>query len=166
MDLSIIETQTNHEFVNADLVKISQLPCQAYIEDELKATFAFFIPIIINIALLFSFLVNINNIIVEKKSKMKEYLKLVGIKFHVIWLTWFIRIFLVYFLISIVLAIFGVIRIHKTNEYNNYVSKGLFRTTSFFVILISFTVYSIQSAAFIVLMAQFFKKRKKFIFLN
>ena len=144
-----------------DLLKISQIPCQAYVEDELKATFAFFIPIIINIAFLFSFLVNLNSIIVEKQSKMKEYLKLVGIKFQVIWLTWFIRIFLMYFIVSIILAIFGVIRINKTDEDNNLVSKGLFKTTSFFVILISFTVYSMQSAAFIVLMAQFFKKRKK-----
>ena len=57
-----------------------QLPCQSYVEDELKATFAFFIPIIINIAFLFTFLINVNNIIVEKQSKMKEYLKLVTYK--------------------------------------------------------------------------------------
>jgi hypothetical protein len=48
-----------------------QLPCPAYVNDELKATFAFFITIIISIAFLFTFLKNLSDIIVEKQSKMK-----------------------------------------------------------------------------------------------
>lgn len=48
-----------------------QLPCPTYLNDELKATFAFFIPIIIIIIFLFSLLTNISYIVNEKKTKMK-----------------------------------------------------------------------------------------------
>ena len=93
---------------------------------------------------------------------MKEYLKLVGIKWYTIWLTWFLRVFLMYFFLSLILAILGTISI-STKEFddnNKTLKKGLFYTTDFWVIFATFIVYSIQSAAFIVLFSQLFTKRK------
>jgi hypothetical protein len=179
MDLSIIQEKTNQSFddpkfvkihkcsyfyvtllfiLNLFKLKIKKLPCQAYTEDQLNSLFTFFITIIINVAFLFTILVNINKIIDEKLTKMKEYLKLVGVKWYTIWLSWFLRIFLIYFLISLALSIVGSIKFYSNNKT---LSRALFSKTDFLVILSTLIIYSIQSAAFIVLVSQFFKKRKK-----
>jgi hypothetical protein len=146
--------------LNLFKLKIKKLPCQAYTEDQLNSLFTFFITIIINVAFLFTILVNINKIIDEKLTKMKEYLKLVGVKWYTIWLSWFLRIFLIYFLISLAFTIVGSIKFYSDDKKRK-LSRALFSNTDFLVILSTLIVYSIQSAAFIVLVSQFFKKRKK-----
>ena len=95
-------------------------------------------------------------------TKMKEYLKLIGVKWYTIWLSWFLRIFLVYFLLSFVLSIIGAIEFSSEDrdEFNKTFSRALFSKTDFSVILSTLIVYSIQSAAFVILVSQFFKKRK------
>ncbi len=93
---------------------------------------------------------------------MKEYLKLIGIKWYTIWLSWFLRILLAYITMSLLLAILGSIKLSTDfkDEFGKAISKALFLRTDFITIFVTFVVYSIQSAAFIVLVSQFFKKRK------
>ena len=138
-----------------------KLPCLPYVDDMMKSTFTFFITIFINVAFLFSILVNINKIIDEKSTKMKEYLKLIGIKWYTLWLSWFLRILLGYLIISVLLALFGIISFSESSkEFGKDVHRAIFLKTNFFVILSTFVVYSIQSSSFIVLVSQFFKKRE------
>jgi ATP-binding cassette subfamily A (ABC1) protein 3 len=155
-------------YITSFKLKIKKLPCQAYVEDQLSSLFTFFITIIINVAFLFTILVNINKIIDEKNTKMKEYLKLIGIKWYTIWLSWFLRILLVYITMSLLLAILGSIKLSTDfkDEFGKAISKALFLRTDFITIFVTFVVYSIQSAAFIVLVSQFFKKRKISKFFN
>jgi hypothetical protein len=155
MDLSIIQEKTNQSFDDPKFVKIHKC---SYFYVTLLFILNLFITIIINVAFLFTILVNINKIIDEKLTKMKEYLKLVGVKWYTIWLSWFLRIFLIYFLISLALSIVGSIKFYSNNKT---LSRALFSKTDFLVILSTLIIYSIQSAAFIVLVSQFFKKRKK-----
>jgi hypothetical protein len=52
-------------------VKIQQFDCLDYYRDELKGSFNFIIPLIIEIAFMFTLLINIGNIVNEKQTKMK-----------------------------------------------------------------------------------------------
>ena len=57
-------------------MKIKQFDCVGFKRDELKARFAFFPPIIIDVAFLFTLIVTIGKIIAEKETKMKVNIKL------------------------------------------------------------------------------------------
>jgi hypothetical protein len=133
----------------------------------MKATYSFLVPIIISFAFLFTIIVTIGNIVAEKQSKMKEYLKLVGIKWYVIWLTWFLRSIVIYTIISVLISSIGLIPIpasQYTNSTRSYVARQLFTFTNFGITLLTLFIYSIQTSAFTILMSQIFSKRNVFFF--
>ena len=148
---------------DATQVKSLQYFCPGYDSDIFKTNFAFFPVIIIQISFLFTLIVNLGNIIVEKQTKMKEYLKMVGIKWYVIWITWLIRILIPYMILSLLISIIAIAKLpprEKTNS--NLTDKAIFLNTNFFVGFSTFFVYSIQTSLFIILLGQIFSKSKLF----
>jgi hypothetical protein len=93
---------------------------------------------------------------------MKEYLKLVGIKWYIIWLSWFIRSILIYTILSLLFAIVGFAHMPIKQGQNStiYQTKAIFTSTNFFVIFSTLFVYSIQVSSFIILVSQIFSRRK------
>ena len=71
MDQVIISTLTGVILNDPTLVKIQQYNCYSYISDQLKSKFGFLPPILVVITFLFTAIVTVGNIVVEKQSKMK-----------------------------------------------------------------------------------------------
>ena len=57
----------------------------------------------------------------------KEYLKLLGIKWYMIWITWFIRIFSPYIVLSVLFTILTQIRLY--NSKDSSINKATFMQT-------------------------------------
>ena len=54
-------------------IKIQQFDCPSYHRDDLKSTFNFIIPLIIQIAFMFTLIINVGNIVYERQTKMKVF---------------------------------------------------------------------------------------------
>nr|QUF59430.1 ATP-binding cassette transporter Abca3-like2 [Brachionus angularis] len=144
---------------NTKQVKFVQYDCPEYDNDIFKTRFSFFPLIIVQIAFLFTLIVNLGNIIVEKQTKMKEYLKLVGIKWYVMWITWIIRSLIPYMILSLLFAIVTAIKFNpRIKDDSSLTKKAVFYHTNFFVGFSLFFVYSIQVAMFTLLLGQIFSK--------
>ena len=135
--------------------------CPSYTFDIFKSNFSFFLVIIIEMAYLFTFLINLKNIIVEKETKMKEYLKLVGIKWYSIWIAWIIRSFLPYLILTLLLSIISIVTF--SGRESGTPSKAVFGVTNYFIILSCYFVYSVQVTMFTLLMGQIFSNCRKLV---
>ena len=67
----------------------------------------------------------INQIIIIYLSK--EYLKLLGVKWYMIWITWFIRIFSPYMVLSVLFTVLTQIRLY--NSKDTAINKATFMQT-------------------------------------
>ena len=138
-----------------------QFKCPSYVQDEFSSTFSFFLPILISIAFMFSAVISIGNIVVEKETKMREYLKLMGIKWYALWISWWIRLIVNYSLLSLVITIVTKISVSANTVASQLVSeKIILSKTNFFVIFLFLNAYSHQVSIFTLLLAQIFNKRK------
>ena len=122
--------------------------------DYLKSIFSFLVPILISLSYLVTFIVNVSNIIIEKETKMKEYLRLIGVKPTVIWMCWIIRSLVFYFILSSTISyiLIFVQRNNSSRSFLSYTSSSLM-----FLVLI---VYSIQITFLSLFVGQFFRKSK------
>ena len=157
--MTLINRITSTTINDPTQIKSLKYFCPGYDSDVLKSTFAFFSVIIIQIAFLFTLIVNLGNIIVEKQTKMKEYLKMVGIKWYVIWITWLIRILIPYMILSLLLSIIVIAQLSpRVMSPSSAPTKAIFLYTNWFVGFSTFFVYSIQTSLFIILLGQIFSK--------
>lgn len=122
--------------------------------DPIKTMFSFMVPILISLSYLVTFIVNVSNIIIEKETKMKEYLRLIGVKSTVIWMCWVIRSLVFYFIVSSAIA-FILIFVERENS-----TLTFFSYTSSYLIFAVLIVYSIQITFLSLLVGQFFRKSK------
>jgi hypothetical protein len=99
------------------------------------------------------------------KKITKEYLKLVGVKWYVIWITWLIRILIPYIILSVLMTAATSVQMGPRINNGNNTTKALFKYTSPIVVFSIFFVYSVQTAVFTLLLGQIFSRSKLFIFL-
>ena len=71
VDFSLIQQHSSITMNDPQQIKIQAIDCPGYNNDDLKSQFGFLVPIIIEIAYMFTLLINIGNIVAEKQSKMK-----------------------------------------------------------------------------------------------
>ncbi|CAF0946948.1 unnamed protein product [Brachionus calyciflorus] len=158
IDLSLIQEMTSIPMNDAKKIKIQQLGCPSYYSDELKSSFGFLIPLIIQIAFMFTLINNIGHIVREKHTKMTEYLKIVGIKGHVYWFSCFLRSFIIYIILSLLVSYFCFFEISPKRDDPRLATKVLLKHTSFSVVIISMIIYSLHTSIFTLFMSQFFIK--------
>ncbi len=84
-DARLIESMTGTLVNSSTQLRMSPFHTPAYSNDILKTRFLFFVTLLIQFTYVFTLIVNIGNIVLEKQTKMKEYLKLLGVKWYVIW---------------------------------------------------------------------------------
>nr|QUF59431.1 ATP-binding cassette transporter Abca3-like3 [Brachionus angularis] len=139
-------------------IRIQPIDCPEYFNDELKSSFGFIIPLIIEISFMFTLLINIGIIVREKQTKMKEYLKIIGIRSNIYWISSILRSFFIYFILTILITIIGYIKLNPKRSDSRLLSKSLFKNTHFTVIFASLFIYSIQTSIFTLLLSQFFTR--------
>ena len=87
-------------------------------------------------------------------------MKLIGVDSIIIWLCWIIRSFIIFILISLILAIISTQKL-KYSSYNiltiKIMEKALLQKTTFMVIFCTLVVYSVQITSLSVLVGQIFK---------
>ena len=110
--------------------------------------------------------------IIEKKSLvslikcyilLKEYLKLVGIKWYAIWISWWIRNIFIFLILSVTVTILSRIVLRPTNNSPLFAEKAVLMSTDPLILLLLLLTYSVQVCSFIILFSQFFKKRNYII---
>jgi hypothetical protein len=69
--MSLIQYISGVSLTDARRVKIKQFDCPEYYKDEMKSSFSFINALIIEIAFLFTLLMNVGNMVLEKQTKMK-----------------------------------------------------------------------------------------------
>lgn len=140
--------------------------CPDYAQDDMKSVFGFFTPLLISVAFMFTALVTIGNIVGEKSTKLKEYLKLIGIKYYAMWFTWWIRSIVVYLIISIYVTVITRILFAANTSKNPFITeKSVFMNTNAFIFFLFLLTYSIQVATFTILISQLFSKSMFLLFL-
>nr|QUF59429.1 ATP-binding cassette transporter Abca3-like1 [Brachionus angularis] len=156
LDTQLISNLTQSKIYNNNLLKLTQFDCPDYEQDELESTFAFFPPLLISIAFIFTSVFTIGNIVAEKSSKMKEYLKLVGIRWYTIYISWWIRNVIIFFILSVVISIVCKIYLSPNSSNPLLLSRAVLTNTNFLVIFVFLLIYSIQSVSFTLLVSQLF----------
>ena len=86
---------------------------------------------------------------------------MVGVKWYVIWITWLLRIFVPYLILSFLISIVMVIPFPKRSSG---VTKAYLMHTDFFTIFSVFVVYSWQLSTFCLLLGQIFSRSNWRIF--
>jgi hypothetical protein len=91
---------------------------------------------------------------------MKEYLKLMGIKWYSIWISWIIRMFIPYLILTFVLSIVSIIpfapRSSSTSTASFTPNKAIFLSAAYYIGLATYLVYAIQVTMFGLMMGQIF----------
>jgi hypothetical protein len=122
--------------------------------------FSFLIPCLISLTFMPTFLINAKNIVAEKETKMKEYLKLVGVKPVVIWICLVLRSMIVYFLLSIILTCV-LVRVILVNSYNDsQIDRQFLVNTSWGIVFLVLIMFSIQTTLLSILVGHVFSKCK------
>nr|APD26552.1 ATP-binding cassette transporter subfamily A member 3-like X2 protein [Brachionus koreanus] len=157
IDLSLISQVTGLDLDEIEPIKIAQYHCPGYDNDIFKSRFSFFPLVIIIIAFLFTTIVTLGSIINEKQSKMKEYLKLVGIRSVAMWLTWIVRLIIPFLILSALFTLICSVRLNPRERDNNALTKkAVFLHTNPFVGFSVFFVYSFQVTMLTLLLGQIF----------
>ncbi|RNA24891.1 ATP-binding cassette sub-family A member 3-like, partial [Brachionus plicatilis] len=159
IDLSLISEVTGLGLDEIEPIKIAQYFCPGYDNDIFKSRFSFFPLVIIQIAFLFTTIVTLGSIINEKQAKMKEYLKLVGIKNIAMWLTWIVRLIIPFLILSALFTLVSSVRVNPREKDNDALTKkAVFFYTNPFVGFSVFFVYSFQVTMLTLLLGQIFSK--------
>ena len=98
---------------------------------------------------------------------IKPLIRILGIKWYAIWITWFLRSFLIYVVITIILSlIMGASIKPRLSDSGSirYSNKAILYTTNGFVGFSLFFIYSIQVSIFTLLLGQIFSKSILFFF--
>lgn len=153
IDVNLIHliTKKPHLVQKLSTVTERKYLCPGYTSDTLKTMFSFFVPCLVSLTFLSTFIINASNIIMEKESKMKEYLKLVGVRPVVIWICLFFRSMIVYFVLSFILTI------TLDGELAN---RPFLWNTSSAVAFLVLIVFSIQTTFLSILVGHVFSRCK------
>jgi len=135
-------------------ITTGQFSCPGFYSDLLITYFSFFVPVLVSLAYLATFIINVSNIIVEKETKMKEYLRLVGVRPSVIWIGWVVRSGVVYVPLS------GILTVCLVGKYRDE-GDGFLRFTSPVLVFAALVVYSVQTTLLSQLVGQIFSRSKK-----
>ncbi|CAF0704109.1 unnamed protein product [Brachionus calyciflorus] len=154
IDQTLIGLLTNTTY-DSSKVSFGSFSCPAFVDDILKNQMGFMNSVLISLAFMVTFLVTVSAIISEKESKMKEYLRLIGVKPAVIWFCWMMRSFVIYFIISIVVTITST---KQFNSPQNSSKKALFLHTEPSIVFLTVIVYAIQCTSLSLLVGQIFSK--------
>ncbi len=124
----------------------------------LLTSLQFLLGILISMAYLSSFLINISSIIAEKSTKAKEYLRLMGARSSVLTFSWIIKSHLLYVLVSIAFTIILKMEFKEISSSNQ--SGSLMPNTCYMVIFLVLHTFSLQLNLLSILMGQIFDKCK------
>eukprot|EP01135_Chromosphaera_perkinsii_P008446 Nk52_evm14s1360 gene=Nk52_evmTU14s1360 len=130
---------------NADLPEVfmSRYPYPSYEDDDFASGIGNSLGLFIVLAWIYSVIVTTRSVVMEKEMRLKEAMKLMGLRNWINWLSWWFSVF-VFFLISVIL----VTIITVAGDVVKYTSGG--------IIFIFFMFFALATISFCFLMSSFF----------
>uniref|UniRef100_A0A8C8A4V0 ABC transporter domain-containing protein n=1 Tax=Oryzias sinensis TaxID=183150 RepID=A0A8C8A4V0_9TELE len=98
-------------------VYVQQMPYPCYVDDPFLRALAGFLPLFMTIAWIFSVALIIKGIVGDKESRLKETVRIMGLRGEVYWLTWLLTCLLPMATSSVLLTI--VIKYGKVLQYSD-----------------------------------------------
>lgn len=131
-------------------LQLKKMAYPTFVEDDLTATLAAILPLFLMLSFIVTVFTSTKNIVLEKETKLKESMKLMGMSPTMYWLSWFVKLFIYLFVISFVFALlFGV------NAGNN---GSVLQSSQPSLIFIFLLLFGISIIAFCFMMSTIFKK--------
>jgi hypothetical protein len=158
IDAQIIKKLTNYT-IEKSLIDILPYSCPAYEMDDMMGTFNFFTPLLISITFMFTSLIMIGDIVHEKQTQVKEYLKLIGCTWHAMHVARFIRTMIIYTILSIFITGVFKITFKPSIDFPIFVDKNIMKNADVTVIFSILFIYSFQVTGFTLLISQLFSRR-------
>ncbi|XP_052825678.1 phospholipid-transporting ATPase ABCA7 isoform X2 [Octopus bimaculoides] len=103
IDHAIIGQQTGQDVTSG--IYTQQFPYPCYLEDKFTKTISKSLPLFMVLAWIFSVAMIVKSVVYEKEKRLKEVMKIMGLKNNVYWISWFIDAFVIMMLSVILLVI-------------------------------------------------------------
>nr|XP_050848484.1 cholesterol transporter ABCA5-like [Vespula vulgaris]XP_050848485.1 cholesterol transporter ABCA5-like [Vespula vulgaris]XP_050848486.1 cholesterol transporter ABCA5-like [Vespula vulgaris] len=142
MDITKIKLDTQHNYITIPHIKLEMFPKEAFTADWMLA-FRVIIPLYMVLALSQFITYLLILIVGEKEKKIKEGMKIMGLKDSVFWMSWFI----IYGVFVLLLSAVGVILLFTLQ---------MFQHTHFLPIFLLVVLYSISIVMFAFMITPFF----------
>ncbi|XP_033114079.1 ATP-binding cassette sub-family A member 3-like [Anneissia japonica] len=149
-----IAQSVNHDPIKAATLSLQmqQFPYPDYREDVFISTIQFLLPILMVLAFIYSSGTIVKELVIEKETRLKESMKMMGLANWIHWLAWFVKSY-TFLLISTILIVL-LLKFGKVFEYSNGIVLLLF----FMLWMFASTMWSFMISVF------FSKSRLGFIF--
>jgi ATP-binding cassette, subfamily A (ABC1), member 3 len=145
----------NDQDINDDVLTLQMLrfPYPDYVEDDFLLALQFLFPFILMLSFIYPAVNLTKNLVIEKEKRLKESMKMMGLKNWLHWLAWFIKSFL-WLALSV-----GLLSILITIKVKDGV--GIMNKSDGLLIYLFFITYTISSIAFCFMLSTFFSKVSK-----
>ncbi|XP_033746448.1 ATP-binding cassette sub-family A member 3-like [Pecten maximus] len=131
-------------------IQLKKMAYPTFVEDDLTATLTTVLPLFLMLSFIVTVFTSTKNIVLEKETKLKESMKLMGMSPTMYWLSWFVKLFIYLFVICFLFALlFGI----KAGNNGSVLQSS--QPSLVFVFLL---LFGISIIAFCFMMATLFKK--------
>jgi ATP-binding cassette subfamily A (ABC1) protein 3 len=131
-------------------VYLQRFPYPPYIEDIFLLALQFLFPIILMLSFIYPAVNLTKNLVIEKEKRLKESMKMMGLKNWLHWFAWFIKSFTWLAISSGLLSILLTIKIKE--------DVGILNKSNGLLIYLFFISYAISCIAFCFMLSTFFSK--------
>lgn len=149
IDKAFIELHYGSAVANV-VVNLQKMLYPPFLQDVLATVLQSNLPLFLVLGFILNALQMAKNIAYEKEKKLKEAMKMMGLKTSIYWLSWFVKNLIYLILVCIVYTIIFNIKLGDKGKILNYTQPTLF-----FVFLL---LYVIATIAFCFMISTFFNK--------
>ncbi|XP_060066261.1 phospholipid-transporting ATPase ABCA3-like [Ylistrum balloti] len=131
-------------------IQLKKMAYPSFVEDDLTATLPTIMPLFLMLSFIVTVFTSTKNIVLEKETKIKESMKLMGMSPTMYWMSWFVRLFIYLFVICFLFALLFGIKAGKNGS--------VFQASQPSLIFIFLLLFGISIIAFCFMMSTIFKK--------
>ncbi|XP_054158739.1 phospholipid-transporting ATPase ABCA3-like [Oppia nitens] len=147
----ITQSPSSSDDIDSDVtVRMQRFPYPSYIDDIFLLALQFLFPFILMLSFIYPAVNLVKNIVIEKEKRLKESMKMMGLKNWLHWIAWFIKTF-VWLTVTT-----GLLSLLLTMSIKDGV--GIMNASNGFLIFFYFVSYSISCISFSFLMSTLFSK--------
>ena len=143
-------TNSVNDIDNEVIVLMQRFPYPPYIEDIFLLALQFLFPVILMLSFIYPAVNLTKNLVIEKEKRLKESMKMMGLRNWMHWTAWFVKAFIWLAVSSALLTILLTVGVKD--------GVGILNQSNGFLIYFFFISFSISCIAFSFLMSTFFSK--------
>ncbi|XP_065652510.1 phospholipid-transporting ATPase ABCA3 isoform X2 [Hydra vulgaris] len=149
LDLAIIKNQNKSFDIQNLSISMQRFPYPKKLLDPFIGVIQTVLPLLLMLSLVYTALSNVKNVVFEKEHKLKESMKMMGLRNWIHWLAWFTKCFIFLLIPMILISIVMCV---------DFGSGKMLTKSNGVIIFIFLVLYSISSIMFCFLVSTFFSK--------